>query len=123
MFWSGFFNPTFWPSVFYRSFISFMLAGCYALLTASFLKDETSRHKIVRYLGSWALISLVLSIPAGWWYIAVLPDKARQLVEGASPTIARAATVGALSMATLAGAVIILILFKPAIRRRRWLRS
>jgi mono/diheme cytochrome c family protein len=117
-FWSGFFNPTFWPSVFFRSFISFMLAGCYALLTASFLDDETSRHKIVRYSGYWALISLILSIPAGWWYIAVLPDRARQLVEGASPTIARAATVGALSMAALAGAVIILILLKPKIRTK-----
>jgi mono/diheme cytochrome c family protein len=36
-------------------------------------------------------------------------------VEGASPTIARASTVGALSMATLAGAVIILILLKPKV--------
>ena len=33
-FWSGFFNPTFWPSLFFRSFMCFMLAGCYGFLTA-----------------------------------------------------------------------------------------
>lgn len=112
-FWSGFFNPTFWPSLFFRSFMSFMLAGCYGFLTATFLKDEQARHKMIRYSGIWALVSLVLSVPAGWWYISVLPEKARGLVGGVSPTIARAATVGASSLAALAALVIMLILFNP----------
>ena len=117
-FWSGFFNPTFWPSLFFRSFMSFMLAGCYGFLTATFLEDEQARHRMIRYSGIWALVSLVLSVPAGWWYIAVLPDKARGLVGGASPTIARAATAGAFSMALLAGLLIALILLNPRARTR-----
>ena len=118
-FWSGFFNPTFWPSLFFRSFMSFMLAGCYGFLTATFLEDEQARHKMIRYSGKWALISLILSLPAGWWYISVLPDKARNLVGGASPTIARAATVAAFSLAALAGVVIALILLNPKKARTR----
>ncbi len=117
-FWSGFFNPTFWPSLFFRSFMSFMLAGCYGFVTATFLRDEQARHRMIRYSGVWALASLILSVPAGWWYIAVLPEKAKGLVVGASPTITRAATVGAFSMAALAALVIILILLRPQSRSR-----
>lgn len=118
-FWSGFFNPTFWPSLFFRTFMSFMLAGCYGFLTASFLDDDQARRKMVRYSGVWALSALALSLPAGWWYISVLPEKARILVSGASPTIARASTVAAYSMAALAAVVIVLILLNPKKGRTR----
>lgn len=117
-FWAGFFNPTFWPSLLFRSLISFMLAGCYGFLTATFLEDELTRHRMVRYSGVWALVSLLLSIPAGWWYISVLPDTARGLVGGASPTIARATTVGTFSLAALAAFVIVLILLNPKARTK-----
>ncbi len=117
-FWSGFFNPTFWPSLFFRSFMSFMLAGCYGFLTATLLEDETTRHRMIRYSGRWALVSLVLSLPAGWWYLSVLPDKARGLVGGVSPTITRAAIVGAYSFALLSGMLICLILLNQKARTR-----
>lgn len=117
-FWSGFFNPTFWPSLLFRSFMSFMLAGCYGFITATFLDDESTKHRMIRYSGIWALVSLVLSVPAGWWYISVLPDKAKSLVGGVSPTIARATSVGAFSLAALAGLVITLILLNPKARTR-----
>lgn len=117
-FWSGFFNPTFWPSLFYRSFMCFMLAGCYGFLTATFIKDETTRHRMIRYSGIWALVSLILSIPAAKWYISVLPSPAARLVEGASPTIKRAMTTGAYSMAALSGLLILLILFNSKARVR-----
>lgn len=117
-FWSGFFNPTFWPALVFRSFVCFMLAGCYGFLTATFIEDETVRHRMIRYSGSWALVSLILSLPAGWWYISVLPVQAGKLVTGASPTIARATTVAAFSLALLAGALIALILLAPRARVR-----
>ena len=117
-FWSGFFNPTFWPSLFFRSFMSFMLAGCYGFLTATFLEDEATRHRMIRYSGVWALVSLILSIPAGWWYLSVLPSPAARLVEGASPTIKRAVMTGSFSMAVLAGVLIALILLNPKARTR-----
>lgn len=117
-FWDGFFNPTFWPSLFFRSFMSFMLAGCYGFLTATFLEDETTRHRMIRYSGLWALVSLILSIPAGWWYFSVLPSPAAKLVSGASPTIKRAVMTGAFSLAALSGVLIALILLNPKARTR-----
>jgi len=44
-FWSGFFNPTFWPALFFRTFFSVMIAGLFGFFTASFLKKTSS----VRY--------------------------------------------------------------------------
>lgn len=117
-FWSGFFNPTFWPALVFRSFMSFMLAGCYGFLTATCITDETVRHRMVRYSGIWALVSLILSLPAGWWYLSVLPAPAAKLVHGASPTIARASTTGAYSLAVLSGLLITLILLTPKARTR-----
>jgi mono/diheme cytochrome c family protein len=117
-FWSGFFNPTFWPSLFFRSFMSFMLAGCYGFLTATFLEDDTTRYRMIRYSGTWALISLILSVPAGWWYLTALPSPAARLVSGASPTIKRAVMTGAFSLAVLAGVLIALILLNPKARIR-----
>lgn len=117
-FWSGFFNPTFWPSLFFRSFMSFMLAGCYGFLTATFLEDEATRHRMVRYSGTWALVSLILSVPAGWWYLSVLPSPAAKLVSGTSPTIKRAVMAGGFSLAVLAGVLIALILLNPKARIR-----
>ena len=117
-FWFGFFNPTFWPSLLFRSFMSFMLAGCYGFLTATFLDDETARHRMIRYSGTWALMSLILSVPAGWWYVSVLPSPAARLVSGASPTIKRAVMTGGFSLAVLAGLLIALILLNPKARIR-----
>lgn len=48
-----------------------------------------------------------------------MPEKARGLVGGASPTIARAATVAAFSLAALAAVVITLILLNPKKTRTR----
>ena len=38
-FWIGFFNPSFLPSLFFRTFIAIFLAGIYGCLTAAFVKD------------------------------------------------------------------------------------
>ena len=117
-FWSGFFNPTFWPSLFFRSFMAFMLAGCYGFLTATRLSDEATQRTMARYSGTWALGFLALSLPAGWWYLSALPQPAHSLVAGASPTIARASLVGAWSLALLAAAALTLVLVRPALRTR-----
>ena len=44
-FWSGFFNPTFWPSLFFRTFLALMIAGLFGFLTSTTIKDAEMRHK------------------------------------------------------------------------------
>lgn len=64
-----------------------MIAASYGFLSASFSRDEEIRSSMTRFSAKWALVSLVLAIPFGYWYVAVLPAEAQQLVLGKSPTI------------------------------------
>lgn len=117
-FWSGFFNPSFLPSLLFRTFISLMLAGVYAFITTSFLKDAALKSLMTRYSARWVLLSLLAAVPSGWWYLSVLPNQARSLVEGASPTIQRALHYGMYGTIILIAATLVLLIFRPAFHTR-----
>ena len=86
-FWVGFFNPSFFPSLFFRTFIAVMIAACYGYYSASFVKDIEVRTAMTRFSAKWALVAMFLMIPSAIWYISVLPEAAHTLVMGKSPTI------------------------------------
>jgi len=113
-FWSGFFNPTFWPALFFRTCIAFLFAGVYAFLTTAFLKDDALRRTMTRYSGKWALVSFLLAVPFAFWYFSVLPEPVSRLVEGASPTIQRALFSGLLAVAALFVLSLLLTIAKPS---------
>jgi len=69
-FWQGLLNPTYWPSVFARTFVAVGLAGLYALATAARLADPELKARVARYAGRWIVpmaIALPLSIA---WFLA-----------------------------------------------------
>ncbi len=74
-FWSGFFNPTFWPSLFFRGFLAIMLAGLFGFTTTTFLKDSDLKNRLVRYCSIWLLAPFFLLILAAWWYKSSLPPE------------------------------------------------
>jgi len=86
-FWVGFFNPSFLPSLFFRTFIAVMIAACYGYFSASFVQNIEVRKAMTRFSAKWALATLFLMIPSAIWYISVLPEAAHTLVMGKSPTI------------------------------------
>lgn len=79
-FWSGLFNPVFWPTLFFRSFLAFMLAGLYGFLTATTLKDQQLRTKMVRYCAIWLIAPFLLFLASAWWYKAALPAELQILI-------------------------------------------
>ncbi|MCK4764557.1 MAG: c-type cytochrome [Candidatus Aminicenantes bacterium] len=83
-FWDGMFNPTFWPSLVFRTFLCFALAGSYALLTAAKKLKGEEKKSMVRYNGKWILLSLAGMIPSLLWYYFSLPETAQQGIGGAS---------------------------------------
>lgn len=87
-FWAGFFNPSFFPALFFRTFIAVMIASCYGYFSASFVGDDEVRVAMTRFSAKWALFALAAAIPSGLWYLSVLPDQAYGLIAGKSPTIA-----------------------------------
>ncbi len=73
-FWDGFFNPTCWPSLFFRSFIALALAGLYATFTVSKEKNVDLKIRIQRRNGLLVLASLIVVVPVGIWYYQAVPD-------------------------------------------------
>ena len=92
-FWSGFFNPTFWPALFFRTFFSIMIAGLFGFLTASFLKDKELRTTMLRYCAKWLLVPFVLFLASSWWYRAVLPPHIDQIIFQKMPQLRNAITI------------------------------
>lgn len=110
-FWVGFFNPSFFPSLFFRTFVATLMAGVYGYLTASFAKDRKTGIAMTSFSAKWTLVSLVLAVPSGYWYLSALPEPAQALVTGQSPTIAAAlnwglwSVIGMFVIALIAGII------------------
>jgi len=86
-FWDGFFNPSFWPSMFFRITIAVVLAGIFGFVTAVFIKDPEFRENMVRYCAKWLIFPFVFMVLFAWWYLAALDDAPKAMILGRSPEI------------------------------------
>ena len=105
-FWTGFFNPTYWPSLAVRTAIALALAGMYALVTASRLKDAALKARMVKWSAVWILPSMAVLPALIWWYIRCIPPELWASAKGAMPT----ASHYALEAAALAVVTFLLVL-------------
>jgi cytochrome bd-type quinol oxidase subunit 1/mono/diheme cytochrome c family protein len=70
-FWSGYFNPTFWPSLVIRTLGAIGLAGIYALFTASWIAMPELKKKLAGYATLWILpLAIVLPLSLLWYFKA-----------------------------------------------------
>jgi mono/diheme cytochrome c family protein len=72
-FWDGFFNPTFWPSLVFRTGICLLLAGVYAMIVASRMQPADFKASLVRYNARWSLVGVAVMIPSFRWYWNAIP--------------------------------------------------
>ncbi len=86
-FWDGFFNPTFWPALFFRTFLALMIAGLFGFVTSSWLKDQELRDNMVRYCAKWLIAPFVLFIGSAWWYRLALPPQLEEYIFNQMPQI------------------------------------
>ncbi|WP_083517892.1 cytochrome ubiquinol oxidase subunit I [Desulfomicrobium orale] len=87
-FWDGFFNPSFWPALVFRTCLVFMLAGLYGFVTAAWEKGTALREAMVRHCALWLLAPFAILLLSGWWYVNALPEAQEAMVLGANPEIA-----------------------------------
>jgi mono/diheme cytochrome c family protein len=113
-FWSGFFNPTYFPSLFFRTAIALSLAGVYALITGSLQKDPALKARIVRWSAAWTIPSLAVLPALGWWYIRMVPAALWASARGPMPT----GTLFAMLAAVLLAVTFALVLFTIFAPRR-----
>jgi mono/diheme cytochrome c family protein len=109
-FWTGFFNPTYFPSLAARFAIALALAGIYALVTASAQRDEWLKAKIVTWSALWILPAFVVLPGFIWWYARSIPIEFWSSTQGAMPTATRFAQLAAIfSTATFVAAILALL--------------
>jgi len=71
-FWDGFFNPTYFSSLLFRTAASAMIAGLFGYVTVVFSSDEELRRKMLGYCTKWLLFPVpVIALGAIWYYFSV----------------------------------------------------
>ena len=109
-FWSGFFNPTMWPALFFRTFIAFMFAGIFGFLTSMFIGDKKVQYSINKSCAVWTLVPLMGMLVSGYWYFSVLPEPVKMMVFKGSPELLPYLTTFYLGTGVLfAGALILAV--------------
>lgn len=111
-FWSGIFNPTYFPSLALRTAIALALSGVYALITASVLKDTVLKARIMRWAALWIVPSLLVVPVVGRWYIHSIPADIWVSVKGLMPTGTRFAILAAILL-TVTFALALFALIAP----------
>lgn len=83
--WDGFFNATFWPSLFYRTIACMVIAGLVAAVIVNTMPD-VSREDRTRLINRTARFMLpIIAMPAfGLWFLAAMPADSRSWVMGGS---------------------------------------
>lgn len=79
-FWDGFFNPTFWPALVFRTFFSAACAGLFGFVTATRIADEETRNSVVRSCSAWTILGVLATMATGYWYVSALPPAQYEMV-------------------------------------------
>jgi mono/diheme cytochrome c family protein len=72
-FWDGFFNPTFLPSLVFRTAMSIMIAGLFGYASAVFVRDRDLRLRLLRYSSLWLILPVPVGLASAYWYVRSLP--------------------------------------------------
>jgi len=84
----GFLNPSFWPSLFFRTIVCLTLAGLVGCVVVNVIPalDRTQRQELINHAAF--LMTPMLAIPLlGGWFLAVMPEDSRGWVLGGSPAM------------------------------------
>jgi cytochrome bd-type quinol oxidase subunit 1 len=82
--WTGFFNPSFWPSLLFRTIVAMALAALAACVVINTLDLERERKAaLIRRASRFAAPMVAMPVLA-FWYVAVMPADSRSWVMGGS---------------------------------------
>ncbi|MBU0505915.1 c-type cytochrome [bacterium] len=114
-FWDGFFNPTFWSTLWLRTGVCIMLAGLYSLLVLSREKASDFKVSMVRFNAIWGLAGLLIIVPTMYWYWHVIPQTITDTALKMMPTPIKSLTASFWNVGAIA---LLLIVFGFIIPRR-----
>ena len=85
--WAGFFNPSFFPSLLYRTIVSLTLAALVACAVINVLDLERDQRRELIGRAAVLLAPMALMPVLAGWYLAVIPDDSRGWLLGGSPAM------------------------------------
>jgi cytochrome d ubiquinol oxidase subunit I len=101
--WRGFFNPSFWPSLAYRTCVAMALAALAACVVVNTMDlDRERRAVLIRRASRFAAPIGIMPVLA-LWYLAVIPEDSRSWLLGGSVPMMMFVAVAA-GMSLLIGA-------------------
>jgi mono/diheme cytochrome c family protein len=74
-FWDGFFNPTYFPGLVFRTCMTAVMAGLFGFITAVRHPDDEFRVSMVKYCAKWLLYPLPVFLLSAYWYYLSLPEE------------------------------------------------
>jgi cytochrome d ubiquinol oxidase subunit I len=83
--WAGFFNATFWPSLFYRTAAAMVIAGLVAAVVVNTMSDVTREQRTALINATARFMLGVVAMPVlGIWFLLAMPADSREWVLGGS---------------------------------------
>jgi len=110
--WAGFFNPSFWPSLIFRTFVAMALAALAACLVINTLDMERERRAaLIRRASRFAAPMVLMPVLALWW-VAVMPADSRSWIMGGSIAMTMFVGIAAGSSVLIGGYAVVALLIK-----------
>jgi len=83
--WDGFFNPSFWPTLLFRTIVSMTIAALVAILVVGMMPRLTreQRTQLINRAAHF-LLPMVLMPILGIWYFSVMPADSQSWISGGS---------------------------------------
>jgi len=102
-FFDGFFNQTYWPQLFTRTALMFVIGGLFGLVVAPFVTSSTARETVTRTAAKWVVGGAIFTAVFCTWYFFSIPQSARELIVSGYPYLKTMGFVamGSLSLVTL----------------------
>jgi hypothetical protein len=72
--WHGFFNPSSFPSLFFRTGISIMLAGIFGIFSTLFFSPKEKRPFLLKYNVKWLYVAFPFIFFSSIWYFLTVPE-------------------------------------------------
>lgn len=110
--WAGFFNPTFWPSILFRTAVATTLAALAACIVINRMElSREAKTTLIRGASKFAVPIAAMPVLA-LWFLAAIPEDSRSWLLGGSMPMMMFVGIAAGASALIGGYVIVGILYQ-----------